>query len=213
MKKISLLLVLIAGVGLLSACTGDKAPQINESGKMTPVSSMKISDGTYTVNTELSKLAWRAAKVKLGHTGLVAIKSGEINIEDGLITSGNFVIDMPTITSDENIDSLVKHLKSADFFDVENYPEARLEIKSATLDNQSGKYLVSGDLTIKEITAPVSFLAQVSSGDNYLEANGDLVIDRLTWDIKYRSGKFFDDLGDAMIDDEVKFTVSIRAEK
>lgn len=210
MKKISLLLLLVAGVGLLSACgTKPESPE-----NYTPtVGNQKINDGNYSVNINSSKLAWQAAKVKISHTGLVAIKSGEINILDGAITSGNFVIDMPTISSDENIDSLVKHLKSADFFDVENYPEARLEIKSATLDAQSGNYLVSGDLTIREITAPVSFLAQVNSGDNYLEANGDLVIDRLTWGIKYGSGKFFDDLGDAMIDDEIKFTVAIRAEK
>lgn len=210
MKKISLLLILIAGAGLLSAC-GTKTESTEN---YTPTTiNQKINDGNYSVMTDSSKLAWRAAKVKVGHTGLVAIKSGEISITDGVITGGSFIIDMPTISSDENIESLVNHLKSADFFDVENYPEARLEITSVNQDDQSGKYLINGNLTIKEITAPVSFLAQINSGDNYLEASGDLVIDRLTWDIKYRSGKFFDDLGDAMIDDEVKFTVSIRAEK
>lgn len=47
------------------------------------------------------------------------------------------------------------HLKSQDFFDVENYPT--IDFKSTNIVNVGKHYEVTGDLTIKNITRPVTF--------------------------------------------------------
>ena len=48
-----------------------------------------------------------------------------------------------------------KHLKSADFFDIENYPT--IDFQSTTITKSDDSYKVTGDLTIKGITKPVTF--------------------------------------------------------
>jgi len=47
-----------------------------------------------------------------------------------------------------------KHLRSADFLDVENYPQIRF--KSTAVEKSGDKYRVKGDLTIRATTRPVT---------------------------------------------------------
>ena len=217
MKKIILTFSLFFVLILVSACgtkTNDNASteSTNSQADVTP-EAIVIEDGRYIVNSEQSTLVWKANKVLAGHTGLVAIKSGELMIASGQLNPSEIVIDMSKITSDEGLDSLVQHLKSADFFNVEEYPEARLSIKSSSVGDEIGEYIVNGDLTIKGITNPIDFRAKVDSGDASLSARAEIIIDRTNWDIKYRSGKFFQDLGDNMISDEITFVVDLSASK
>ena len=72
---------------------------------------------------------------------------------------------------------------------------------------------VTGNLTIKGITHPVSFPATIEVGDEIVKANGKLVIDRTLWDVRYRSGKFFDNLKDQAIADSIEFHIMIIAKK
>ena len=54
------------------------------------------------------------------------------------------------VVKDEN---LAAHLKTADFFDVENYPELRFESRDARVEGD--ELVVDGELTIKGNTQPV----------------------------------------------------------
>lgn len=47
------------------------------------------------------------------------------------------------------------HLKSADFFDVEKYPS--IDFKSTSIIKSGSDYKVTGDLTIKDVTKPLTF--------------------------------------------------------
>jgi polyisoprenoid-binding protein YceI len=219
MKKIFFMLILLIAAITLSACSvggANKAPNkatLNDEEEKFGEQVVALPDGQYQLNTEDSRLAWKANKVLAAHTGLVTIKSGSLAVVNGQLGASEIVMDMTTITSDEGIDPLVKHLKSADFFNVEEYPEARLVINSSTLGDQPGEYIVSGDLTIKDITKPIDFRAKANMEDNRLSAKSEIIIDRLNWDIKYRSGKFFQDLGDNLISDEISFVINLNASK
>ena len=48
-----------------------------------------------------------------------------------------------------------KHLKSVDFFDIENYPT--IDFKSTNITKNDDRYQVTGDVTIKDVTKPVTF--------------------------------------------------------
>lgn len=217
MKKIFLFSLLL-GLGLLvlGACSRETSQsealnfstqeEINEE-------KTNLMEGDYLVLNDESQVSWSGQKI-LGtnHSGQIALKSGNLKIqEDGLI-SGSFILDMTSISSDEGLDSLVKHLKSDDFFDVENYQEAYLNINGSEFLANSN-YNIKADLLIKDISVPIVFKANVRQEGGQIVAMSDFVIDRTLWNIRYGSGEFFKDLGDAAIADEISFQVYLKAEK
>jgi polyisoprenoid-binding protein YceI len=96
-------------------------------------------------------------------------------------------------TKDEGRD---QHLRSGDFFDAESFPA--IEFVSTGVREQSGDFLVDGDLTIKGITKPVTFTVEfggfgVDPWGNYKAgATGTATIDReqfgLTWNAALETG-------------------------
>jgi len=49
--------------------------------------------------------------------------------------------------------------------------------------------------------------------DGAVNASGKLSIDRTRWDVRYQSGKFFDNLADEAISDTIEFEMKIVAKK
>lgn len=154
------------------------------------------------IDTSKSELKWTGTKVTGKHFGKVKFKEGELDFEDGKIEDGEFEVDMTSITVDdlegEWADKLVGHLKNDDFFSVDKYKTAKLDIDKAVLKGDT--YTFTGKLTIKGKTNPVSFDAKKVDDKKY---SGKLVFNRTKWDIKYGSGSFFEGLGDKMIHDDV----------
>lgn len=173
----------------------------------------EVEDGTYQVNAEESQVNWQGERVLAEHTGTVEVKSGEFMIENNELVSGNVVIDMTTIITDENIDSLENHLKSDDFFNVSNYPEASLELTSIEKISDSQEYQASGDMTIKGITKEIIFPVTLKEANNELVLESSFGLDRTNWEINFRSGKFFQDLGDNLIRDEINFQIMLTGER
>ena len=160
------------------------------------------------VNIKESRVEWVGEKIGGQHEGNIQIKSGYLEIENDKIVSGNFVIDMTTITNTDLEDEgynqiLVGHLKSDDFFGVDTYPTANFTLtKSSKLSN--GKATLTGDITIKGKTESISFEV-VKQGKEYTTK---IEIDRSKFDVRYGSDSFFDNLGDKAIDDI--FTLEIK---
>ena len=61
--------------------------------------------------------------------------------------------------------------------------------------------IVSGDMTIKDITHPLDFNCAIVNNENTSSAKGQMKIDRTLYDVTYRSFKYFPDIGDRMIND------------
>jgi polyisoprenoid-binding protein YceI len=157
-----------------------------------------------------SNIDWVGRKVTGAHNGTIAIKQGNLTLTDGKLTGGKFIIDAPSIKILDVTDPATNaqffgHLASDDFFSIEKHPEAVLEI-TEVLDNH-----VEGNLTIKGITHPVGFDVAISTNDDTLTASGTLVIDRTNYEMKFRSGNFFKDLGDTLIYNDFDLNVSITA--
>ena len=73
-------------------------------------------------------------------------------------------------------------------------------------------YEINGVLTIKGIAKDVTFPARIIRNDQGYEATGKIDLDRTRWDIRYGSGKFFDNLGDKMIHDLFTLKFSFQTE-
>lgn len=166
------------------------------------------------IYTKESVITWEGSSVHGKHDGYANISKGELMIENGQLTGGTVEIDMNTI-EDKNYgrnNKLIKHLKDPDFFDVKRFPFSTIVItKVESIDGEHKK--VTGNLTIKGITHPVTFSAIMEIKGGIVKANGKLVIDRTLWDVRYKSGKFFDNLKDQAISDSIEFQIKILAKK
>ena len=182
---------------------------------MIAFSSFALFAKTDAVNMDpaTSKLVYVGKKVTGQHTGEVKLASGQLNFEKDLLKSGQFEIDMTTVTNTDLTDAeyhnkFIGHITSEDFFATAKFKTAKLVIKSAKKD-QGNMYKITADLTIKGVTAPVSFDAEVTKE----KATAKVVFDRTKYGIKYGSGQFFQGLGDKMIYDDVQLDVSLVAKK
>ena len=122
--------------------------------------------------------------------------SGSADIADDLADSKAEVI-IQTASVDTRSEGRDEHLRSADFFDVETYPEIRF-VSSAIDEVDEGSYIVTGELTIRDMTKTVSIpleLIGVESdpfGNLRAGLEGSRRIDRkdwgVTWNTKLDSG-------------------------
>ena len=164
----------------------------------------------FEVVSTRSNINWVGRKITGAHNGTIEVKEGELFLNDGKLAGGKFIIDTTSIkildiTDPTTNAQFAGHLASDDFFSIEKYPEATLEITSV-----SGNH-VEGNLTIKDITRQVGFDAAVNVDGDTLIANGKLMIDRTKYEMKFRSGNFFKDLGDTLIYNDFELNISITA--
>jgi polyisoprenoid-binding protein YceI len=161
------------------------------------------------VNASKSTITWIGKKVTGQHNGTVALKEGSLVFKGNKLTGGNFIVDMTSLTATDltgdYLNKLNGHLKSEDFFGTEKYSTSKLVFKKITTKG-NGIYTVTADLTIKDVTAPVTF--EITAKEN--SANTTFTINRTKYGIKYGSGSFFDNLGDKTINDDFELTVSLK---
>ena len=202
MKKLLILLT----ISILASCN------LNNSNKEAKeVSLLTASDGVYNIENETSYVTWTGREVSTSyHYGTIDLASGQFELSEGLISSGEFVVDMTTIKnqdlpSESAQNRLENHLKSDDFFSVEAYPTAKISFSQSEIIS-NGKWLVSADLTIKNFTHPIEF-EMINSLEGW---NASLVFDRSLYEVKFRSGTFFEMLGDKMIYDDIELEINLK---
>jgi len=168
---------------------------------------------TYTVDAAKSTITWVGKKVTGSHNGTIALQSGSLAVNGKNVTGGTFTIDMNSIKDADGSAKLEGHLKADDFFGVAKFPTSTFVITKVA--GSGANVTVSGNLTIKGITKPLSFPATVTvNADGTVSAlAGKIVVDRTKYDIKYGSKSFFDSIGDKAINDEFELAVKLVAKK
>lgn len=170
---------------------------------------------TFEVDSAESTIDWTGRKVTGAHNGTIDITTGKLTWADGTLTGGKFVIDTTSIKILDIADPATNaqfagHLFSEDFFSTDRYQQASFVITSAE-HLSDGSYLITGDLTIKGITHAVTFRADVLVSGDVLTASGKMLVDRTQYDMKFRSGNFFTNLGDTLIYNEFELDVKLTA--
>jgi polyisoprenoid-binding protein YceI len=170
--------------------------------------SSAVAQTKLLADTAKTKMVWLGEKVTGEHTGTIKLQSGWLNWKDNRIVSGEFNVDMTSIKDEDKNARLVGHMKSDDFFGVEKYPVAKLVITGSTpFDKGSG--VVTGNLTIKDISNPVEFKAAMQKKDDGTWFFANITVDRTKYNIRYGSGSFFDNLGDKTIYDDFKMKLDL----
>ena len=142
-----------------------------------------------------------------GHDGFINFKEGYFIKTKDAITGGEFIIDMNSITNTDikeqrGKNSLVKHLKDPDFFDVKKHPLAKLAITSVEyFEDKSMR--INAYLTLKGITEAIRFNAIPNYAEKSLSAK--FKIDRKKWNVNYKSK-----MKDSAISDAIGFEVTLK---
>jgi hypothetical protein len=215
MKKttlISALLIISASVVIIS-CGKDK-PVTSESNEVLTKNEGQI----YVVDTLNSKAEWKGFKVvksdNTSHIGMLKFESGEVTVKDNKLESGQFVIDMNSIANEDLKEEdgngkLIGHLKSPDFFDTEKFPTASFEITKISEAPAGGDYntILDGNLTLKGITKPATFNANVKLKDGELSiATEPKDINRDEFGIKFQMPA-----AEGLIKNEINVQMKVKA--
>ena len=162
-----------------------------------------------SINVSESSIHWLGKKITGQHEGKINLLSGSLIMENGLLTGGDFIVDMNSIVSTdlkgESAEKLEGSLKSEEWFDAENHPQAKL-VFTSVVSQDVGLYNVTGDFTIKGKTNPATFKLQV----NNLEATAKVIIDRTLFNILNGSNSFFSNLKDKMINNYFELHVNLK---
>jgi len=216
MKHQLLKFAVILFVGLsMVACK--KAKNETEAKDAEEVSKNEAEGFRYIAELDRSTVTWKGFAPTKSHNGNIKISEGYLTLNDNKINGGNFIIDMTTIEDlsleDEQYNAKLEgHLSSGDFFDVKKHPFSAFTITD--IKEKDGKSIVYGNLNIKGIIKNIRFPASIKvKGDEVRLKSEAFTIDRTEWDIKFHSGKFFQDLKDKLINDEIEFRVDVVAKK
>lgn len=212
MKKIMFVIAFVA-VSLVSCKKEKKKVEAKEAVK---VENKAKNEGN--INVATSTIEWKGTKPTGSHNGTVDLSTGSLNIENGKIKGGEFIINMKSIkcldipADDEGNKKLVGHLNSGDFFDVANYPTAKFVI--ASVKENGNKVDITGNLTLKGTTKSVTFPATLNSTSEMTTLKSETFkIDRTQFGITYKSKTIDAALKDKFIDDLMELTVNIKAKK
>lgn len=172
------------------------------------ITSGTISAQTKKIDIKKSLITWTGKKVTGEHSGTILFKDGSLTFNKKKLSGGSFTANMTTLSNTDNTGKdktkLEGHLKSADFFNTDEFKTAQLVFKTIAL-KKANLYTISADLTIKGKTNPVKFDLQFKGRT----ATTEFSVDRTKFGIQYGSGSFFDDLGDRTIYDEFDLRIKL----
>ena len=203
---------------LCISCSSESAKKSNSSNSVaSSKDAIVYQSGAYNLLIDSSKVAWLGTELTTKtHFGSLRAQSGNLKIDKGGEVVGNIIIDMQSILVEDlkgrSKEVLENHLKSDDFFGTDNFPTATLEFRSLNRNDNDGGQIFNGNLTIKGITNEVKFSAKLIKQTPLLHAVGKLVFDRSKYNVRFRSGSFFDDLGDKLILDNIEVDIILIAE-
>jgi polyisoprenoid-binding protein YceI len=144
------------------------------------------------------------------HDGGFEIFEGAVYRDGDAVTGVDLTIDATSIWSDN--DRLTGHLKSADFFEVETYPEASFRADTFepitpadSVEWAEATHRVGGVLTMRGQSNRITFPARIAVTDDAVEADADFLIERSRWGLTY-PGK-----PDDLIQEEVRLKFDVVA--
>lgn len=155
------------------------------------------------VDTSTSKLEWLGAKVTGDHKGGFKDWTGKAVVDaNNALKSLSFDVDVASLHSDS--ERLEGHLRSEDFFHVEEHPKATF---ASTTIAEGGEgdatHTVTGNLMLRGVTKQISFPATVKADEGKVVAMSEFKINRMDFGIAYKG------MADDLIREEVLLTIHL----
>jgi polyisoprenoid-binding protein YceI len=185
----------------------EEAGKTDKAEEKQPPTDAKAEAKTLSLATEGSKVGFIGAKVTGDHKGNFAKFSGTATLEGDKVSAMEITVDIASMTSDA--EDLTKHLLGVDFFDVEQYPQAKFTSLSITEKAGEGgaTHEVVGNLELKGQAKKITFPATLQVADGSVHGTAAFSIDRKQWGITY-PGK-----PDDLIKDDVALELELKFPK
>jgi polyisoprenoid-binding protein YceI len=174
-----------------------------EAEKVETAAAGAAQDRYFVIQTNASKIGFIGSKVTGRHNGGFRNFKGELVVKgEKIADSGNkIVIDTASLWTDT--DRLTGHLKSPDFFAVQQFPNATFESTSVT--QKGTNWTVAGNLTLHGVTKAISFPASINVSADAVDIKAQFYINRFDFSMKY-PGK-----ADDLVRKEVVIKLDIKA--
>jgi len=208
-----------AGYDRVTALPGGLEGWKASGGKIEQSAAPELPSGQFEVDQNASLIEWTGRNLFNRHAGTVQLGPGQILIQDGRLTGGHLTVDMNSLRCTDIPDPamnahLIAHLKSDDFFAVDQYSRAELEIREVTYRSNvrldEPNYQIKADFTLRGVTNPIEFAAVVArKSDGSFTAQALLDLDRTVWGANYGSAKFFGRLGQHVVNDEFHLQLKV----
>lgn len=155
------------------------------------VSAFTFAQATWTVDPAHSSINFN-----IKHMGISFVQGrfdqfkGEVHTPGANLDNGHFNFVVLTESINTGVEMRDKHLKSADFFEAEKFPQMNFESGSFT-KGKGNDYILKGKLTIKDVTKeisiPVTFggITKNQQGKEVAGLQAKFTINRLDYNIKY----------------------------
>lgn len=174
----------------------------------------------FEVDAVSSSIEWKGSAPDHFHTGAFDVTGSLTANRHGQIKSGTFRIPIASIRNfdleDPLKEQLLTHLKSADFFNLLVYPEARFQITATQPYQQKdataidgANVLITGDFTLIGQTHRLSFPAKVTMNGEQIDTEARFNLNRLGWGMN----SFSDPEQSLYILPDVAITLHIRTVK
>ena len=176
--------------------------------------------GIFKIDPERSIVRWIGRNLLNQHNRTIPLKNATIALDKDRLISGSATLDMNRITCEEIKDApisqmLIDHLRTDDFFLVDTYPTADLDLISVTpIENApygSPNYNVSGTFTLRGKIQPLHFFATFGVNDEVIAFQAQFDFDRVLWGSKYGSGKIYEALGKHVVNDRISISFQLIA--
>jgi polyisoprenoid-binding protein YceI len=213
MKKLSFLLGLaLFGLFILSNFTTDARNTTFKERFAAENIQNQGGSGTYNFDKAHSSIGFRVK-----HMGLVEVPgyfrdfTGAINYDAKDVSKSTVEFTAKTTSVDTGVEGRDKHLRSADFFEVEKHPD--MTFKSTTVEKKGNQWMITGNLTMKGVTKQVSFpfnIAGFLPGERgtRMGATAETSINRKDFGVNY--GNTLPN-GTPQLSDDVKVVLNIEA--
>ncbi|SEC44399.1 Polyisoprenoid-binding protein YceI [Streptomyces sp. 2131.1] len=172
--------------------------------------------GDYTIDPAHSSIGFTVRHAMVTNVrGSFAEHEGSLKLDGSDPANSTASIDVRIASVDTGIKDRDGHLVSGDFFDAEKFP--LMTFRSTSAEQLGGdKYRVTGDLTIKDVTRPLSIDLEFNGsakdvyGNERVGFEGGAEILRSDWGLTWNAAL---ETGGVMVSDKVKLNFDISAIK
>ena len=213
MKKISYLIVFALVAAFVYWGGATRAENMTFADRFASDKKQIGESGVYTFDKAHSFIGF-----KVRHMGLIEVPgffrdfTGEVNFDSNDVSKSTVNFKAMVTSVDTGVAGRDKHLRTADFFEVDKYPE--LTFKSTDVKKKGKGWIVTGDLTMKGVTKPLvltgEFLGRMGTGTQRervgFSATGKL--NRTDYGIVWNRAV---EGGDVLLGDKVEVTLAIEA--
>lgn len=208
LRRHLLKLLILASILMVAACANpadDKpAAVVAEPGTETAAEPTTEAMTVYSFSNEGSTVGFVGSKVTGSHNGGFNAFSGEFHVAGGTVEGSSVKVNIDTTSLWSDDDRLTGHLKSPDFFNVEELPTSTFTSTSIVpLESEEGSHTVTGNLDLHGVTKQISFPANITMDADGFSAQAEFSVKRFDFGIVY-PGK-----ADDLIRDEVVITFDL----